>query len=200
MWSRMTFIIMIGLIVANLSITISEFAGIAAAGELFGVSKYLLIPICGFFIWLMTIKLNYKSLEKFFLLLVLFYIAYIISGFMAKKIIYGIPIMLFFLLALFIVYLIQVYPEERASLLEESDVLRVTIKAGEFTPDSIKIGVGSRVVWTNRDNVKHKVSGGKFESGVLYPGHSFSHVFTESGIYDYSCAFYPSMKGTIIVE
>lgn len=81
---KMTFFIMIGLIIANLAITISEFAGIAASGELFGLNKYILIPVCAFFIWLLTIKLNYKSLEKFFLLLVLFYITYIIAGFLSK--------------------------------------------------------------------------------------------------------------------
>ncbi len=81
---KMTFFIMIGLIIANLAITVSEFAGIAASGELFGLNKYVLIPVCAFFIWLLTIKLNYKSLEKFFLLLVLFYITYIIAGFLSK--------------------------------------------------------------------------------------------------------------------
>ncbi len=80
---KMTFFIMVGLIFANLFITISEFAGIAAAGELFGLNKYILIPMAAFFIWLLTIKLNYKSLEKFFLLLVIFYITYVISGFLA---------------------------------------------------------------------------------------------------------------------
>ncbi len=63
---KITFFIMFGLIFANLFITISEFAGIAAAGELFGLSKYIIIPICAFFIWILTIRLNYKSLEKFF--------------------------------------------------------------------------------------------------------------------------------------
>ncbi len=82
---KITFFVMIGLIFANLFITISEFAGIAAAGELFGLNKYILIPVACFFIWLLTIKLNYKSLEKFFLLLVLFYITYIISGFLTHS-------------------------------------------------------------------------------------------------------------------
>ncbi len=81
---KITLFIMIGLIFANLAITISEFAGIAAAGELFGMNKYILIPVCAFFIWILTIKLNYKSLEKFFMILVLFYITYIISGFLSK--------------------------------------------------------------------------------------------------------------------
>ena len=81
---KTTFFIMIGLLIANLSVTVSEFAGIAAAGELFGISRLILIPATAIVIWLLILKLDYKKLEKIFLVLVLFYIAYIISGFMAK--------------------------------------------------------------------------------------------------------------------
>src|SRR3989338_6535999 len=42
---KLTFFIMIGLVLANLFVTISEFAGIAAAGELFGINKYILVPL-----------------------------------------------------------------------------------------------------------------------------------------------------------
>ncbi len=81
---KITFFIMIGLVLANLFVTISEFAGIAAAGELFGLNKYILVPLTALFIWFSIVKLNYKLLEKFFFALILFYFAYIISGFMAK--------------------------------------------------------------------------------------------------------------------
>ncbi len=81
---KTTFFIMIGLLIANLSVTVSEFAGIAAAGELFGISRFILIPATAIGIWLLILKLDYKKLEKIFLVLVLFYFAYIISGFMAK--------------------------------------------------------------------------------------------------------------------
>ena len=81
---RITFFIMVGLIIANLFITISEFAGIAAAGEMFGLSRYILVPLTALFVWFLILKLNYKVLEKFFLFMILFYVAYIISGFMAK--------------------------------------------------------------------------------------------------------------------
>ncbi|MDP3765146.1 MAG: Nramp family divalent metal transporter, partial [Nanoarchaeota archaeon] len=81
---KITFFIMIGLVFANLFVTISEFAGIAAAGELFGFNKYILVPLTALFIWFSIVKLNYKLLEKFFFGLILFYFAYIISGFMAK--------------------------------------------------------------------------------------------------------------------
>jgi len=81
---KVTFFIMIGLIIANLFITTSEFAGIAAAGEMFGISRYILIPLSAIFVLYLIFRLNYKSMEKFFFTLILFYIAYIISGIMAK--------------------------------------------------------------------------------------------------------------------
>lgn len=80
---KITFFIMIGLVFANLFVTIAEFAGIAAAGEMFGFNKYILVPLAAVFVWLLILKLNYKVLEKFFFILILFYAAYIISGFMA---------------------------------------------------------------------------------------------------------------------
>jgi len=81
---KTTFFIMIGLILANLTTTIAEFAGIAAAAEIFGISKYIVIPICIALIIFIIIKFDYKKVEKVFMFMVLFYVAYIISGFMAK--------------------------------------------------------------------------------------------------------------------
>lgn len=81
---KITFFIMIGLLFANLFVTISEFAGIAAAGELFGISRYILVPFVAIFVWLLIVKLNYKRLEKLFFVLIVFFFAYIISAFIAK--------------------------------------------------------------------------------------------------------------------
>lgn len=81
---KTTFFIMVGLFLANLLVLVSEFAGIAAAGELFGLSKLILVPIATIVVWFLILKLNYKKLEKIFLVLILFYFAYIISGFMVK--------------------------------------------------------------------------------------------------------------------
>ena len=74
---KITFFIMIGLLLANLFVTISEFAGVAASGELFGVTRYILVPLVAFAVLFLTIKLNYKVLEKVFLFLILFYLSYI---------------------------------------------------------------------------------------------------------------------------
>lgn len=80
---KMTFLIMILLVVVNITNTISEFAGVAAAGEIFGISRYIAIPIAALFVWLLVLKGNYKSVEKVFLVACLFYVSYIIAGFLA---------------------------------------------------------------------------------------------------------------------
>ncbi len=80
---KVTFYAMIVLIFSNLFNTIAEFAGIAASAELFGMSKYALVPACAVFIWWLIVKGTYKSVEKVFLVACLFYVTYIISGFIS---------------------------------------------------------------------------------------------------------------------
>lgn len=81
---KMTFFAMLVLIIANLTTTIGEFAGIAASLEIFGISKYITVPLSALLIWLTITKGSYKKAERFFLILSLVYITYIISGFLAK--------------------------------------------------------------------------------------------------------------------
>lgn len=80
---RVTFYAMIILIFSNVFNTISEFAGIAASAELFGMNKYILVPICALFVWWLIVKGTYKSVEKIFLFACLFYVSYIVSGFLS---------------------------------------------------------------------------------------------------------------------
>jgi len=82
--AKATFYLMIALFFTNLGNTISEFAGVAASLEIFGVSKYLSVPVSAFFVWWLVVKGSYKSVEKAFLVACLFYISYIISGFLVK--------------------------------------------------------------------------------------------------------------------
>ncbi|MFC1769246.1 Nramp family divalent metal transporter [Nanoarchaeota archaeon] len=80
---KITFFIMIGLLIANLFITVAEFAGIASVAGIFGVDKTILVIGTAILVWLFVLKLNYKFLEKFFLFIGLFYLIYIVSGIMA---------------------------------------------------------------------------------------------------------------------
>jgi len=81
---RVTFYAMIVFIFSNLLNTISEFSGIAASCEIFGISRYVSLPIAAVFIWWIVVKGTYKSVEKIFLFACLFYLAYIATGFMVR--------------------------------------------------------------------------------------------------------------------
>jgi NRAMP (natural resistance-associated macrophage protein)-like metal ion transporter len=80
---RATFYIMLLLVIVNFGNVLSEFAGIAAAGEIYGITKYIIIPICAIGIWLLVVYGSYKIVERVFLVASLIYVAYIISGIMA---------------------------------------------------------------------------------------------------------------------
>src|SRR6202022_5165789 len=81
---RITFFMMIGILIINFGNVVGEFAGIAGSLELFGLSKYITVPICAVIIWLMVVKGQYKSVEKVFLVASFFYVTYILAGFFAK--------------------------------------------------------------------------------------------------------------------
>jgi Mn2+/Fe2+ NRAMP family transporter len=74
---------MILLLVANLGTTSAEFAGIAASLEIFGVSKYLAVPIAAVLIFWLVAKGGYRRIERVFLALSAVYVSYVISGFLA---------------------------------------------------------------------------------------------------------------------
>ena len=77
---RMTFVMMILLVVVNFGNVIAEFSGIAGSMQLFHVSKYISVPVCAVLVWLLVVKGDYKSVEKIFLIASVFYIAYIVAG------------------------------------------------------------------------------------------------------------------------
>src|SRR5437868_1210393 len=81
---RITFLMMIGILVCNFGNVVTEFAGIAASMELFGVSRYISVPICAVLVWLIVVKGQYKTVEKVFLAASFFYITYIFAGVLAK--------------------------------------------------------------------------------------------------------------------
>jgi len=81
---KATFFMMIILLIANFGTTVAEFAGWAASMEVFGLSKYIMVPLGAFLIWLLVIKGSYRGVERFLLGACLLYFGYIISGVMAK--------------------------------------------------------------------------------------------------------------------
>lgn len=81
---RMTFIMMILLVVVNFTNVVAEFTGIAGSLQLFGVPNYLSVPVCAAAVWALVVKGNYKSIEKVFLVASVIYIAYVIAGVMSR--------------------------------------------------------------------------------------------------------------------
>ncbi len=81
---RMTFFMLLLLVIVNFGNVVTEFSGIAGSVGLFGVSKYLSVPIGAAVVWVMVVKGNYKSIEKIFLLASVFYIAYIVAGVLSR--------------------------------------------------------------------------------------------------------------------
>lgn len=81
---RLSVIILGILLFANLANTVSEFAGVAASMEIFGVSKFISVPVAAILVWFIAIKFDYKSVERLFLIASAIYITYVISGIMAK--------------------------------------------------------------------------------------------------------------------
>src|SRR6266545_4886066 len=80
---RATFLLMLALVVTNFGNVVSEFAGVASSFELFGVSKYIVVPLSALAVWALVVHGTYSSVEKIFLSASAFYICYIASGFFA---------------------------------------------------------------------------------------------------------------------
>jgi len=81
---RWTALIMLALLVANAGVTVSEFVGIAAASELFGVSHYISLPLVAILVWFLIVKGSYKRVERVFLLMSLVFLGYIVSAFLSR--------------------------------------------------------------------------------------------------------------------
>ena len=81
---RVTFFLMLALVVTNFGNIVAEFAGVASALELFKVSKYIVVPLAALFVWALVVHGTYNSVEKIFLSASLFYVAYVVSGVLAK--------------------------------------------------------------------------------------------------------------------
>ncbi len=80
---KTTFYVMIALLLTNMGNSISEFAGIAASLEIFGISKYLSVPVAAILIWFLIVKGSLKMVERIFLVACLVYVAYPVAAFMA---------------------------------------------------------------------------------------------------------------------
>lgn len=102
----------------------------------------------------------------------------------------GIGALLGMLAGLFILQMVLAMP--RAS---------VSISGFRFLPQSITIRAGDAITWTNQDSAPHTVTAddGAFDSGNLTQNMTYTHIFTQTGVFSYLCAIHPSMTGTVNV-
>ena len=81
---KATFFIFSGLLIGDIGNTTTEFAGVAGSMEVFGVSKYISVPIIGILVWILVVKGTYKIAERIFLLFSVSLLMYVVSALMGK--------------------------------------------------------------------------------------------------------------------
>ncbi|MGH2535542.1 MAG: plastocyanin/azurin family copper-binding protein, partial [Thermomicrobiales bacterium] len=83
----------------------------------------------------------------------------------------------------------------------QGEEIAVNILDFAFDPGSLEVTVGTTVTWTNNDSAPHTVTAedGRFDSGVIDPGGTFSFTFDEEGSFPYLCTIHPRMTAAIEV-
>jgi NRAMP (natural resistance-associated macrophage protein)-like metal ion transporter len=79
---KATFLLMLSLLLADMGNTVAEFAGWASAMEIFGVSKYVSVPIGAFAVWLLVVKGTYRFVERIFLIACTVFLTYVVSAYL----------------------------------------------------------------------------------------------------------------------
>jgi NRAMP (natural resistance-associated macrophage protein)-like metal ion transporter len=81
---KVTFFIFLGLLFSGIGNTTTEFAGVAGSMEVFGVSKYISVPIVAILVWFLVVKGTYKIAERIFLIFSISLLTYVVSAIMGK--------------------------------------------------------------------------------------------------------------------
>ena len=81
---KATFYIMLALVIANIGNTMAEFVGVAQSMEIFGVSRFISVPVVAVTVWALVLKGSARWVERIFLVACSVYVAYVIAGFLAR--------------------------------------------------------------------------------------------------------------------
>lgn len=78
----------------------------------------------------------------------------------------------------------------------------VLIQGMSFNPSTITVTAGTKITWTNKDNVSHTVTSDSnlFDSGLLGVNGTYSYTFTTAGTYPYHCKVHTGMTATVVVQ
>jgi Mn2+/Fe2+ NRAMP family transporter len=80
---KATFYVLLGLVLANMGNTVAEFIGVAESLEIFGVSRFVSVPCVAVIVWVLVVKGTARVVERIFLVACVFYVAYVVAGFLA---------------------------------------------------------------------------------------------------------------------
>jgi NRAMP (natural resistance-associated macrophage protein)-like metal ion transporter len=81
---RLTFVLMVLLVIVNYTNVVTEFIGIAGSLHLFHASKFITVPLCAVLVWFLVVRGDYKTTEKIFLAASLIYVSYIVAGVLSQ--------------------------------------------------------------------------------------------------------------------
>jgi NRAMP (natural resistance-associated macrophage protein)-like metal ion transporter len=81
---RSTFFVMVTGFLVDLGNVVAEFAGVAAAAQIFGISKYIAVPLAALIVWTLVLKGTYRQVEVIFMIACLFYLTYLFSALFAR--------------------------------------------------------------------------------------------------------------------
>jgi amicyanin len=78
----------------------------------------------------------------------------------------------------------------------------VKIDNFSFEPQTLTVTVGTKVTWTNRNDIPHTSvsTEGVWKSKVMDTDETFSYTFTKAGTYPYFCTIHPKMTGKVVVQ
>jgi len=89
---------------------------------------------------------------------------------------------------------------EKIEVIAKIETHRVEIENNQFNPSVLQIKPHDQVMWVNKNNQTHQISGEGWGNVPIGNGESFTYTFDEPGTYPYSCSLNPEMKGTISVS
>lgn len=86
--------------------------------------------------------------------------------------------------------------------IKSGDTITVLIQGFRYSPGTLTVKQGTKVIWTNQDSSPHTVTSSAFDSGTMQEDFSYTldTRYEEKGAYDYSCSFHPYMKGKLVIE
>lgn len=96
-------------------------------------------------------------------------------------------------------FVIPTKTPQEIEIISKIETHTVEIENDKFNPPQLQIKLHDQVVWVNKNNKTHKITGEGWGNVPIENGESFTQAFDEPGTYSYSCALHPEMRGSVTV-